>query len=401
MIKISYFFDRLRDVKIRDITSVFSMMIALMIKPIYKKRYKGTWLICEEPLEARDNGYCFYKYMCEKQPQQKCFYAIKKKSVDYEKVKTYGEVIEYGSIQHWIAYFLCEYNISSQKGGKPNAAVCYFMEMNGFFKSQNVFLQHGITKDHAEWLYADKCKFKYFITAAIPEDKMIREDYGYPQGVVQLTGFPRYDELSLSETTNNQIIIMPTWRYWFNLKSKSSNDIESDFSKSNYLYKWLELLNSEKLDRLIDEYNLNIIFFLHRNMQKYIDSFSGVNKKIKIASWKEYDIQKLLKTSALMITDYSSVFFDMIYMKKPIIFYQFDEELYRKYQYKEGWFDYHNNSFGNTYCSSESVIDNLKHYIELDMQVSSEYINEYQKIFKFSDENNSYRIYSILLGEMQ
>ena len=28
----------------------------------------------------------------------------------------------------------------------------------------------------------------------------------------------------------------------------------------------------------------------------------------------------------MLITDYSSVYFDIAYMRKPIIFYQFDEE---------------------------------------------------------------------------
>ncbi|WP_257940879.1 DegT/DnrJ/EryC1/StrS family aminotransferase [Bacteroides muris (ex Fokt et al. 2023)] len=79
-----------------------------------------------------------------------------------------------------------------------------------------------------------------------------------------------------------------------------------------------------------------------------------------IASWEKYDIQELLKSSAIMITDYSSVFFDMIYMKKPIIFYQFDEEKYRKYQYGEGYFDYHHNAFGNTCSSSDLVIKELE-----------------------------------------
>ena len=75
----------------------------------------------------------------------------------------------------------------------------------------------------------------------------------------------------------------------------------------------MELLNSKELDYLIINHNLKVVFFLHRNMQRYIEAFQGVNEKIVIASWKDYDIQELLLTSKLMITDYSSVFFDMVY----------------------------------------------------------------------------------------
>ncbi len=399
MIKIGYLFDRIRDVKLSDYLSFFPMTAALIIKPFYRNKYVGTWLVCEEPGEARDNGYHFFKYMCEKQPQQKCFYAIKKSSVDVKKVQSLGEIIEYGSVQHWLAYFLCEYNISSQKGGKPNAATCAFMEMNGIFKPKNVFLQHGITKDHAEWLYADKCNFKYFITAAIPEDDMIRKDYGFPDGIVQLCGFPRYDALESSKTKKNRILVMPTWRYWFNLKSKYGEGVERDFTKSEYLHKWLEFLNSEYLDQLIDKYDLNVVFFLHRNMQRYIDSFRNVNKKITIASWKEYDIQNLLMTSALMVTDYSSVYFDMIYMKKPVIFYQFDEKIYRKYQYQEGWFDYHNNPFGKSIDNPTGIIKEIRKYLESSMSVGNDYIDGYNLLFKYHDNDNSHRLFSLLSKE--
>lgn len=114
--KLKYFLNKIQDVKIKDYCSLFPMTIALIIRPFYKKTYKDAWLICEEPKEARDNGYHFFQYMVQNQPNQKCFYAIKKNSIDYKKVKKYGNIIEYGSIQHWLAYFLCQYNISSQKG---------------------------------------------------------------------------------------------------------------------------------------------------------------------------------------------------------------------------------------------------------------------------------------------
>ena len=47
-------------------------------------------------MEARDNGYWFFKYLREKHPEQSCVYAIKKKSVDYQKVAKLGRTVEYG-----------------------------------------------------------------------------------------------------------------------------------------------------------------------------------------------------------------------------------------------------------------------------------------------------------------
>ncbi len=396
MIKLSYFMNKIKDVKIKDILSVFPMAAAICLTPVYKKKYTNAWLICEEPMEARDNGYHFFKYMCTKKPDQKCYYAIKKDSVDYKKVAKLGKTIEFGSIQHWLAYFSCRYNISSQKGGKPNAALCSFMELNNLFKPHNVFLQHGITINKVSWLFADCSRFDYFVTSTIPETKYIRENFGYPRKSIILTGMPRFDALHDLKVNKKRILIMPTWRYWFKLNSKKNENTDSDIRNSEYLHKWLEVLEHPQLKELVEKYDLEVIFYPHRNMQEFIDVFNNVKNPVTIASWKKYDIQELLKTSSMMITDYSSVFFDMAYMKKPIVYYQFDEQKFRSYQYDEGYFDYHNNPFGVWCNEADTVVEQIKKNVLSDFVMSDESQSEYKKIFPYFDRLNSERIYKIL-----
>lgn len=400
MIKLSYLLDRIKDVKPMDYLSVFPMTVALLIRPLFKKKYKGAWLVCEEPAEARDNGYHFFKYMCENQPQQKCFYAIKRKSVDAKKVQELGDTIEYGSVQHWLAYFLCEYNISSQKGGKPNAAMCAFMEMNDRFKTKNIFLQHGVTINNVKWLYANVSRIYKFITATTDETEFIRAYFGYPTDSIVMTGFPRFDALHNPAVNKEQIVIMPTWRYWFNLKSKRDKSVNSNISTSVYVNKWVELLTSSEFLRLVESKNLKIVFYLHRNMQNYIEYFEKcARNNIIIASWKKYDIQKLLLESEMLITDYSSVFFDMVYMKKPVLFYQFDKEDYRKLQYGEGYFNYEKNPFGKSCEDVQELIRQLNIIASNRFAVSDKYISEHKRILPLYDNKNSERIYNLLSGE--
>ena len=71
MVDIKYVLDRIRDVKLKDYLSVFPMTAALLLRPFFKKKFEGAWLVCEEPAEARDNGYHFFQYMCERQSGQK------------------------------------------------------------------------------------------------------------------------------------------------------------------------------------------------------------------------------------------------------------------------------------------------------------------------------------------
>lgn len=395
MINLKYFFHRLQDVKMRDVIQIFPMTLAILLVPFYKKKYKDVWLICEEPKEARDNGYWFFKYMTKYHLEQKCIYAIDKKSVDYANVKKLGDVIQYGSMIHWIVYFCAKHTISSQKGGKPNAALCAFIELNGLYNSHMIFLQHGITINNVRWLYADRSKIELFVTAAKPEYKYILNNFGYSSDAVCLTGFPRFDGLHDYSVKKNRILIMPTWRSWFTEKSSMQGELNDDFLNSTYLIGWKKFLEHPKLNSMIQEKELEVIFFPHRNMQFLIKEFrANISTKAIIASWEDYDIQDLMKTSEMMVTDYSSVFFDMVYMKKPVIFYQFDIEDFRKAHYSEGYFNYFDNPFGKSYLTPEDALQRVEYYVEKSYEIDEDAKKAHEEFFAYYDSSNSERIYN-------
>lgn len=390
-----YFRKKIADVKTKDLLSSFTFIEAVLLGKVVGKKYRNSWLVCEDQREARDNGYWFYKYLCEN-TKTDCYYAINPNSPDYKKVVSLGKIVKYGSLKHWLIYLNCEYNISSQKGGKPNAALCAFLELNNIINVKNVFLQHGVTISDARWLYSDRSRFSYFITATQPETEFIKRTFGYDEGVVQYTGFSRFDNLHNVTVKKGRILIMPSWRAWFYQKSVQVDPTDSDFLNSDYLFFWKSLLTSAELNNIIDKENIEVIFYPHRNMQPFLKHFSGINNRITFASSQEFDVQELLKTSELLITDYSSVFFDMVYMKKPVIFFQFDEEKFRKQQYQKGYFDYHNSAFG-CFCSTvEEVIASLKKNINCSFAVSDAYLKEHRTVFEKYDSNNSQRIYALL-----
>ena len=112
---------------------------------------------------------------------------------------------------------------------------------------------------------------------------------------------------------------------------------------------------------------------------------------------KQEDIFKKIAES--LLTDYSSVYFDMFYMKKPVIFYQFDEETFRKYHYEEGWFDYHNNPFGTSCDDYDDVLSELEKQIQNGYRVSAAFLKAHASEFTYYDNLNSERIYIMLEGQ--
>lgn len=399
MISFNYFKKKLKDVSLSDMAAMIPMGCAAALKPFNAKKNQDVWLVCENENEARDNGYHFYKYMRTEHPEQPCIYAVSKKSKDWKKIRALGPAVDYGSIEHWVLYFTSKYNISSQKGGKPNAALCSFFELNGVFKPRNVFLQHGVTKDKNDWLMADRCRFDYFITAMASEDKFVRKAFGYDPEIIKYTGFPRFDNLHDNKIVKNRIIIMPTWRKWLRSRSERNEELGSDVKTSGFMESWMKLLNSDRMKELIEKYNLEIIFYPHRNMQSHMSEFAVKNPKITVASAETHDMQELMKSAETMITDYSSVYFDMFYMKKPVIFYQFDEEEFRSFHYEEGWFDYHNNPFGKSYKTAGEVLDALEELAATGYKVSGEFEEAHKREFQLYDRKNSERVYEFLVKE--
>lgn len=389
--------DNLKYIKLEDIISFFIFILvllpSLLFKIFNKIRGKKLWLVCERKTTASDNGYHFYKYIRTKHPKDYCFYVIDKKSNDYNKVKDLGNIIQWGSLKHWIYYLAASLNISTQKNGNPNAPLFYVLHVILGLYNNRVFLQHGITKDDAEWLYYKNTKFKYFICGAKREYEYIKERFGYPSGNVIYTGFSRFDNLYNNKVNKKQILVMPTWRNWL---GRETNTLEkkNEFINTYYFKCWNSFLNNKKLNDYIKKNNIKLYFHPHFNMQKYITDFEINSKNIKIVDNNNSDIQDLLKKSSLMITDFSSVYMDFAYMKKPIIYYQFDKEEYREKQYQEGYFDYDKDGFGEVLLQVDNVVNKIINYVENDYKVEAKYLDRMNDFFELHDKKNCERIYN-------
>jgi hypothetical protein len=284
-------------------------------------------------------------------------------------------------------------NISSQKGGKPNAALCYILEIYRILKNKRIFLQHGIIENDLKWLYYKVSKFALFICSVKPEYEYVKKKFGYPDNVIKLLGLCRFDNLGKCKTNKQQLLIMPSWREWIagSVPDSRRGEDYSGFMKTEYYIKWQSLLNNERLFELLEENSLNVIFFPHRNMQKYVNIFNAKSNRITIADWRLYDIQNLLKESAFLITDYSSIAFDFAYMKKPLLYYQFDQDAFRKFQYQEGYFSYENNGFGEVFVDESPLIDLIKKYAQNNFVLNDMYRERINNFFMFFDNDNCKR----------
>lgn len=361
-------------------------IVLLPVSLIYN-RNREVYLVSERGTDARDNGYHFFKYLRSQHPEIEAYYVIDKKSPDFEKVAKLGKILQWKSVYHRVVFIGAKYKISTHiMGFSPN--IDFYNKLNEVFPlvGKKIFLQHGIIKDDLPQLYQEKTKLDMFVCGAKPEYDFIRSTFHYENGEIKYTGLARYDALN-NYSTENQILIMPTWRMYFN------NQTNKEIEQSLYVKSWNEVLSNEHLISKLKEHNLKLFFYPHYEMQKYISMFKSSNDHIVIADFDSYDVQELLKKSKLLITDYSSVFFDFAYMLKPCIYYQFDVKDFTEQHYGKGYFDYEKDGFGKVVSDSETLIEEIVKIINRNFKLEEQYSSNICRFFQKHDTNNCQRIF--------
>ncbi len=379
-----------------DMLHIFLFLLAVPCAFVFRVFHKDVWLFCEDWNEARDNAYWLFKYVREKHPEIEAVYAIHPKCAEASKVRGLGKTIPYGGFIHWVYYLASSKKISSQKGGKPNPSVCYFLEISGLMKNTRVFLQHGITVNDAKWLYYDVCRFSLFVCAAKRELEFVENTFGYKnKNIAKLLGFCRFDNLANFPKLlkPRQILVMPTWRDWLVRVDSTSRkyDDMSDFTTTEYFRAWNAFLHSDTLQEMLCQQGYTLVFYPHRNMQRFISHFSTDCPNIVIPDYETNDVQRLLMESAFLITDYSSIFMDFAYMQKPLMYYQFDCKKFRERHYQEGYFSYEKDGFGEVCQTEKELLENLALYCKENLALKDIYRKRIDSFFTLRDDKNCER----------
>ena len=100
-------------------------------------------------------------------------------------------------------------------------------------------------------------------------------------------------------------------------------------------------------------------------------------------------------TASLIVTDYSSIAFDIAYLKKPLIYYQFDNNYH--FDVEKAYFKYEDDGFGPVARNHEELKKNIMEIVENNCQMDEVYQKRVDEFFKYIDKNNSKRVYEEIL----
>ncbi|NOX89438.1 MAG: hypothetical protein GXO77_10460 [Calditrichaeota bacterium] len=176
-----------------------------------------------------------------------------------------------------------------------------------------------------------------------------------------------YDLCKSFETYRHVLLYMPTWR-----------DDRSDFLQT--AFPDIEALNS-----VLANQNALLLIKLHPNDS----SFKMFKDLSNIKSLKaKGDLYPVLPFTTALITDYSSVYFDYMLLKKPIIFYPFDLENYQKL--RGFYFDYREVVPGEIVNGFDELLKILSDLGNL--KISKNYEKLLNMFWKYPDGGSSERI---------
>lgn len=371
----------------------------------YKKILKrNTWLLAEKKTEARDNGYHMFKYLKSLDIKDDVYYGINFTSPDYNKLKGMGNVVKYDTFMHLALYLGSKYIVSSNYDAKPYESQRGIYKLNVFRRKDQirVNLTHGIIKDEIPSAHDPKLvDYQLLICGTRPSYDFCKKRYSYEDDKIALTGLCRFDAL-IDTSKEKVILVMPTFREWLrtdNSSKKEASAAEKDVMKhSQFFERYISFMNNEHLSDLLRKKNAKLLFYLHYTIQPYTNLFKASvdNQDVIICKRENFDVQELLKSSSILITDYSSVAFDFAYMRKPLAYYQFDYEKYRGDHYKEGFFSYERDGLGPVFKEEPEIIDWLQDVIDVEPG-EWDFKERCVRFFPFRDSKCCERVYNAVI----
>lgn len=244
------------------------------------------------------------------------------------------------------------------------------------------------TQRYKENFTKEASKWDFLISPNVYSTEIFRRAFQFNKEVIE-SGYPRNDYLTNSDRldeinslkekldidpSKKVILYAPTWRdNQFHRKGKYKFNLELD------------------LDRLYQEFGDThvIVLRMHYLVSENLDIENHRGFVYDLSKYE--DIRDLYLISDMLITDYSSVFFDYANLRRPILFFVYDIEDYRD-NLRGFYFDFEQEAPGPLVKDTEQIITEIKKVNSESFKVTKAYQDFYNRFCYLEDGNASKRV---------
>lgn len=254
-------------------------------------------------------------------------------------------------------------------------------------KNRYVFLQHGVMymvslDSESRKFFKPNRRFDTYrvVVSSKEEARHFIELGGYREDDLYITGLPKFDKNKMDKDAD-KIVIMPTWRPW------EYNDARYDFKQTKY-YQMIE-----RIYQAIPEHYHNQVVILPHPLFYDAAKDADFSLKAKMDITSKYD--DILKKTKILITDYSSIAYDVFYRGANVIFYwEEKDECLENYGPTTKLMLDEGNSYGDICMNSEDLTAVFeKNYCNPQDQ---RYIERYKALVTYNDGCNTERLIECL-----
>lgn len=226
-----------------------------------------------------------------------------------------SSILEYRSLQHQMLYLAASKVITSFVDAsffRPIGEKNYKANYVESFRPEIIYLQHGVL--HAKTLHyaAEFLDIDKVVISTTLEEEYFKE-LGYREDQLIKTGAPRYSleaPRRMNEESNiKKVLYLPSWRSYL-AERKENNRWETSLDKFSSSEIYNELIKLSELSKGLD---IEIDIQPHPILRNIESTLKESNFHfIKNAQYSQYD---------LILTDYSSVVYDIVYFGLPIVYF--------------------------------------------------------------------------------
>lgn len=353
------------------------------------------WLVGERPETARDNGQALFAYLRRTRPDAAIYYLISADSPMRPAVEHLGNVVTHSSWRHRILMLHADVlaNAYSIKHMLPNRwhPGAYMRQCAWRVGAHRIYLKHGV---HLSPYAVKRANGGYDLIATVGqrEAQALGETSGYTRQLVQ-TGLARYDALVKPAARDRTILFMPTWRrYLVPTLFGGSDEAQVPYEGSTYQRFVSAFLGSPRLAELLEDHDLTLQVVPHYNLGALLRTGGLESDRVSLLDAATADIPALLRSCDLLVTDFSSVQFDVAYIGTPVVYCQFDAEEYTTGHGAFSWFEAGRDGFGPVTSTAEDTVAAIARYAADGFAREPAYQERVDSVFAHQDRLNCERL---------
>lgn len=373
-----------------------------VMAPGYAKSFASAWVFMDRDVDANDSGEVLYRWVARHRPDVNAWFVLRRDSGDWDRLARDGvRLVAYGSTA-FAALMLSAEHVASSHADR--FVTDPLPKRYGRRAYNFTFLQHGVIKsDISRWVNSKA--IATMVASTQDEYDYITGGSPYRLGAkeVRLTGLPRFDalreqDLRVDGAERDLVLVMPTWRdYLVGAMTGSSRERESTegFEETAYAKALAALLGSEELEAAARRHGARVVLMPHPNMRMYLQRFA-LPSYVEVRSYDDVDVREMIARARVLVTDYSSIAFNMAYVQRPVVYYQFDrEEFLAGHTERPGYFGYDTHGFGPVAETADDAAAAVEAALSGD--VDPVYLARMRSTFPVRDGQNSRRVFEAML----